>query len=93
MTQAWSYIGGLFDMSLFNAPNFRSLGMCFIEISYTIFFIVLLQLIDWIQRKRDFGLEISNIKYRAIRWGIYISFVFIFTKFSGNQEQFIYFQF
>ena len=93
ITQAWSYLCGLFDMSLFYMPNFSSLGMSFIEISYTIFFIVLLQLIDWIQRKQDFGLEISNIKYRAIRWGIYISFVFIFTKFSGNQEQFIYFQF
>lgn len=93
LSQAWDYICGVFDTSIFTTPNFRSLGMSFIEISYTIFFIVLLQLIDWIQRKQDFGLEISNIKYRAIRWGIYISFVFIFNIFSGNQEQFIYFQF
>ena len=62
ITQAWSYLCGLFNMSLFYMPNFSSLGMSFIEISYTIFFIVLLQLIDWIQRKQDFGLEISNIK-------------------------------
>lgn len=93
MTQAIDYIIKLIDTSIFSVPNFRMIGMSFVKISYTIFFIVILQLIDWIQRKQDFGLEISNIKYRPVRWGIYVAFILIFTIFSGGQEEFIYFQF
>ena len=93
LTHAWNYISRLFDSSLLSIPNFRSIGMNFTEISYTVFFIILLQSIDWIQRKQDFGLEISNIKYRVVRWGIYVVFIFIFTVFAGGQEKFIYFQF
>ncbi len=93
MTQAIDYIARLCDSSIVSMPNFRYLGLSFIKLTYTLFFIVLLQLIDWIQRKQDFGLEISNVKYRFIRWSIYIIFLLIFSIFAGGQEAFIYFQF
>lgn len=93
MTQAIDYIARLCDSSLVSMPNFRDLGLSLIKLTYTLFFIVLLQLIDWIQRKQDFGLEISNVKYRPIRWSIYIIFLLIFSVFAGGQETFIYFQF
>lgn len=93
ITHAYDYITSLFNSSLFTTPNFRALELSFIEITYTVFFICLLQLIDWIQRKQDFGLEISNVKYRPIRWSIYIALILIFTIFAGGQEEFIYFQF
>ena len=93
LTQATDYIIRMCDSSILSMPNFRNIGLSFIKISYTLFFIIILQLIDWGQRKRDFGLEISNIKYRTIRWGIYIAFIMIFTIFAGSQEEFIYFQF
>ena len=93
LTQAVDYIANLCDSSIVSMPNFRDLGLSFIKLTYTLFFIVLLQLIDWIQRKQDFGLEISNVKYRPIRWSIYIIFLLIFSVFAGGQEAFIYFQF
>ena len=93
LTQAVDYIANLCDFSIVSIPNFRDLGLSFIKLTYTLFFIVLLQLIDWIQRKQDFGLEISNVKYRPIRWSIYIIFLLIFSVFAGGQEAFIYFQF
>ena len=93
ISQATDYIVRMCDSSILSIPNFRELGLSFIKISYTLFFVILLQLIDWGQRKREFGLEISNIKYRAIRWGVYIMFLLIFAVFAGGQEEFIYFQF
>ena len=93
ISQATDYIVRMCDSSILSIPNFRELGLSFIKISYTLFFVILLQLIDWGQRKREFGLEISNIKYRAIRWGIYLIFLLIFAVFAGGQEEFIYFQF
>lgn len=93
LTQAVDYIANLCDSSIVSIPNFRDLGLSFIKLTYTLFFIVLLQLIDWIQRKQDFGLEISNVKYRPIRWSIYIIFLLTFSVFAGGQEAFIYFQF
>lgn len=93
LTQAVDYIANLCDSSIVSIPNFRDLGLSFIKLIYTLFFIVLLQLIDWIQRKQDFGLEISNVKYRPIRWSIYIFFLLTFSVFAGGQEEFIYFQF
>ena len=93
MTQAIGYIVGLCDSSIISSPNFRDLGLSFIQITFTLFFVVLLQLIDWGQRKQEFGLEISNVKYRFIRWSIYVIFLLIFSVFAGGQEEFIYFQF
>ncbi len=93
MTQAIGYIVGLCDSSIIFSPNFRDLGLSFIQITFTLFFVVLLQLIDWGQRKQEFGLEISNVKYRFIRWSIYVIFLLIFSVFAGGQEEFIYFQF
>lgn len=93
LTQAVDYIANLCDSSIVSIPNFRDLGLSFIKLTYTLFFIVLLQLIDWTQRKQDFGLEISNVKYRPIRWSIYIIFLLTFSVFAGGQEEFIYFQF
>ena len=93
MTQAMGYIAGICDSSIISLPNFRDLGFSFIQISFTLFFIVLLQLIEWGQRKQEFGLEISNVRYRPVRWSIYIILMLIFSVFAGGQEEFIYFQF
>lgn len=57
-----------------------------------IFFIGLLLLIEWHNRKRDqvFFLPIKNI---VLRWSVYLIFVFLCIAEAGKQVQFIYFQF
>lgn len=93
ITMAWDYILNMCNSSIIAIPNFREIGIGLIKLTYTIGFIIILQVVDWIQRKQDFGLEISNIKYRPIRWSIYLFIILIFTIFAGGQETFIYFQF
>lgn len=93
ITIACDYISNMCNSSIFAIPNFREIGLGLIKLTYTIGFVIILQIVDWTQRKQDFGLEISNIKYRFIRWVIYLFIILIFTIFAGGQETFIYFQF
>jgi D-alanyl-lipoteichoic acid acyltransferase DltB (MBOAT superfamily) len=93
ISMAYDYVVNMLNSSIFAIPNFRDTEIGLIKLTYTIGFIIILQIIDWIQRKQDFGLEISNIKYRPIRWSIYLFIILIFTIFAGGQETFIYFQF
>jgi D-alanyl-lipoteichoic acid acyltransferase DltB (MBOAT superfamily) len=59
-------------------------------------YIVILCLIEWIQRNKEHGLKFSSVgilKYTFIRWSIYL-IIFISTfLLAGQQEEFIYFQF
>lgn len=87
------YICRIFNHSIFEMPNTYTLGLSKNKVIYTLLFIAILQLIDWVQRNREFGLEISNIKSRPIRWSIYVSFLLLFSVFAGEQKEFVYFQF
>lgn len=53
ISQATDYIIRMCDPSILSMPNFRNLELSFIKISYTLFFIIILQIIDWVQRKRE----------------------------------------
>lgn len=65
---------------------------------YTIFFVIVLLILEYFQRDKRYVLEFpySGIfKYRFVRWSVYVilfTVIFMFT-FSGNSQQFIYFQF
>lgn len=59
-------------------------------------FIALLLSVEWLQRKRPHTFDIPStgiMKYRAMRWSVYIILIFICLIFGGEQGQFIYFQF
>lgn len=83
VSQAFSYLGNMFSASLFTIPQRRD----------TIPLILILVLVEWIQRKKQHGLEIDGIKFVALRWVIYYLVIFIILNFGGSQQQFIYFQF
>lgn len=93
LTMAFDYMKSICNTSIFSLPNFRDIGIALIKISYTLSLIFVLQFIEWLQRKQDFGLEVSNINSRIVRWTIYIVLIILFTIFAGSQETFIYFQF
>lgn len=63
------------------------------QLILTIFSIAVLQLTDWTQRAKSFGLQICEGRPAVVRWGIYIALIFIIIVFAGEQAQFIYFQF
>jgi alginate O-acetyltransferase complex protein AlgI len=83
LAQAFSYIERLFSVSLFTIP----------ERSRTLYFIIAFVIVEWLQRNKQHGLEIDNIKLTALRWSVYYLIIFMILNFSGSQQEFIYFQF
>jgi D-alanyl-lipoteichoic acid acyltransferase DltB (MBOAT superfamily) len=83
--KAVEYFKGIFSVSLFSFPQ------VFPKIAILISMICLLT--EFVQRTKQHALQLDNIRYRAIRWGIYLGIVFIILFFGGGDHKFIYFQF
>lgn len=86
VTQAINYIMHIFSFSLFSIPG-RSRMITMIPL------ILILIIIEWMQREKRHGLEIERIKFTPLRWAIYYSIILAILNFGGSQQQFIYFQF
>jgi alginate O-acetyltransferase complex protein AlgI len=85
LPQALVYIHNIFSKSLFSLPQIFPMKI--------ILLVLLFIIIEWLQRDKQYALQIENIRYGFLRWGIYYCIVFIILLFSGNKLQFIYFQF
>jgi len=86
LTTAFRYIGRLLSASLFRLPDVRPY--------ITLFFIFVLLAFEWYNRRNANGLDLSRVKYRAVRWSIYILLLIaILGKGQFNKTSFIYFQF
>ena len=91
LADAFSYIGHCF-------VNFRGgssdiLFGSMTTIASTIFMICFLQLFDWTQRHKSYGLQIVEGRPLLFRWSFYCIIFFFILLFAGQQAQFIYFQF
>ena len=85
--QAFAYLGGMVDMSLFSTTIFE------VKLALKlIFFIFCMLAMEWIQRNKQHGLEISSIN-KWLRRVIYAFIIFSIVWFMGENEEFIYFQF
>ncbi|GHT04078.1 O-acyltransferase [Bacteroidia bacterium] len=89
LTQAWNYLGRIFSASLFAIPAISEMQDKLIMS----FFIAILLLVDWVNRDKQHGLQMDNIKSSVVKWLIYFSLIVIIWAFGGSQERFIYFQF
>jgi D-alanyl-lipoteichoic acid acyltransferase DltB (MBOAT superfamily) len=97
ITEAVHYISRILSKSLF---SFQVVGR-----KTTFLFILICMLVEWMFRDKQFGLQIDTqsnryvvgegnlLKYRHIRWILYLLLAFIIIIFRGNQAEFIYFQF
>lgn len=59
-------------------------------------YILILLIIEWLQREKQFGLQFDAegiFRYRAVRWGAYYALFIGSILCAGTQEEFIYFQF
>jgi D-alanyl-lipoteichoic acid acyltransferase DltB (MBOAT superfamily) len=88
ITQAWDYLCQMFSSSLFLIPDRER-----IVLICSIFYSLVLVVIEWLQRDKQHALQINNVKYRTIRWGIYLLLVLYIITNAGDQADFIYFQF
>lgn len=87
LSHAWSYISGLFEISLFSIPEVRP--------SFLIVLIILFLIIEWLGRRQLYAIETLFLSSsRVVRWGLYFVLIFFMGIFMETKETpFIYFQF
>ena len=83
---AWEYVCGMCNKSLFTMPDAKGNSALIMNI-------ILLLLVEWIQRGKSHTMELSAIHKGYIRWAIYFGVLSILFAFGGNATNFIYFQF
>ena len=84
--QAWKYVCGMCNKSMFTMPEANGNSALIMNI-------IILLMVEWIQRGKPHALELSAIHKGYIRWAIYFGVLFILFAFGGNATNFIYFQF
>lgn len=85
---AFEYYQILFSKSLFSIPIKTGLN------SYLILFVLLMFVIEWSARDKNYGLEHLFLnKPKWFRWMFYYFLVIVVFMFAGLNQQFIYFQF
>lgn len=84
---------GVFLKGMFTDFHFQWVGLfperIFLWIAVMMFF-------EWLGRKRGHALDFAGhglLKYRSMRWAVYIVLIAIIVIFRGHQGNFIYFQF
>lgn len=88
MHQCWEYLTCMFNKSLFKVS--------FEYGKQALLFVFILLLVEWIQRNKQHALQLANnglLRYKGVRWCIYLGIVITLICFSGSQSDFIYFQF
>ncbi len=90
---ALNYLNILFSKSFFNLP-IKDLWTINTgnHIFYMIAFIFLFIIVEWLQRTKQYGLEINNLP-KLLRWSLYFIIAISCFLMNGIQQNFIYFQF
>ena len=84
--QSLDYMRGICSASLFSLPD--ASGVTGFSVA-----ICVMLLIEWFQRDKEHGLDLSGIKSGIIRYAAYLAVLFLTFAFGGHAENFIYFQF
>ncbi|WP_422859622.1 MBOAT family O-acyltransferase [Flagellimonas sp. S174] len=82
----FDYIVRMFSMQFFQNPL---LDLDFSILYLLVFFI----LIEWMGRKSKYAIEGISVLPRYFRWGFYFGLIILMFTFTGEQQEFIYFQF
>ena len=92
---AFSYISKLF-MGIFMQPGIILASAFWIQYTRILCFILILLVVEWLQRDKNHALEFVNKHYLVykFRWVLYLLIsVFIFLYGDFNKTEFIYFAF
>jgi hypothetical protein len=86
VTDALLYLKTMLSPSLFSVPE--------VAPAVTIGLIVFVLVVEWIQRDKQHALQIDGAGLPVfVRWVYYYVLILVILAFSGNQQEFIYFQF
>ena len=86
ISQAIEYIVSIFNRSLISIPDASGLNGLYLMLA-----IMLAN--EWLNRKKNHGLEMNDKKFVALRWVVYLVVFFLIVAFGGHSENFIYAQF
>lgn len=90
LAHAMDYIAEIFSSSTLSLPDFYGRKKALVIISIIFFFF----LVEWLGRESKYAIErIGMIWKRSIRWTFYYLIMFLIITFSGQDQQFVYFQF
>lgn len=82
--QSFEIIQGIFCPTLFSIPQIPG---------FTLLFVLIMLVVEWLNRSKEHGFVVDAIKPRWIRWAIYYAVCLCIILFSEQSETFIYFQF
>ncbi|MBR4197312.1 MAG: MBOAT family protein [Bacteroidales bacterium] len=85
--QAWEYVCGVCDASLFTVFFKKKLVLS------NVIFIVIMLVVEWLQREKAHGLDVAKIKNGVVRFLIYYATILLILGCFGQGQTFIYFQF
>lgn len=87
---AWNYFIHIFSSSVFSTPTM--LGTRHTMITLTL--MILFMFTEWLGRNGEYAIEILGLNWKTpVRWAFYYFIILSIYWFTGNQQQFIYFQF
>ena len=83
---AWEFFCGMCNTSLFTAPEAKGNSALIMNI-------LVLLVVEWLQRDKLHAFDLSAINNGFVRWAVYFGVLFLLFAFGGNATNFIYFQF
>ncbi|WP_363318560.1 MBOAT family O-acyltransferase [Algoriphagus sp.] len=86
--EAFAYIQGIVHRSIFDLPSISDLNGAIKVLVWILIFTGL----EWIYKTKDFPLEQMNIP-KFFRWTLYFVLILLIISYSGQPQEFIYFQF
>ncbi|WP_456086837.1 MBOAT family O-acyltransferase [Parabacteroides sp.] len=91
LSMAVDYILRLCSPSLLWVPKIMGIDNVYALISLC--FIIVMLIVEWWNRDKAFGLDISAVGNKCVRYGLYGMILFSIYFFGNNASSFIYFQF
>ncbi|HLN96083.1 MAG TPA: hypothetical protein VK183_10660, partial [Flavobacterium sp.] len=86
LSNAFSYIKGIFSASLFTVPTHTSVALFALISAFVV--------IEWLGRENNYALERFALKTPTpLRWTFYFVLLAMVFAFGSNEQEFIYFQF
>ena len=87
--QAWEYLCGIFDRSLFSIPWLKN------RETYLVSFvgIAVMLTVEWLNRNKPHGFVLPQRMPVVLRYAVYVAMIVVITRFSGSPSAFIYFAF
>lgn len=88
--QAWEYFIGMLQFGTLRA-SYRFFVQS--DVWTSSLFSILMLVVEWFQKDKSHGLEVSNIKYGWLRYVVYYILIVLILNNFGEEKTFIYFQF